>query len=188
MVSRPALSKVYGSEHKEFFCTRLGISDAPPRLLASELEAFCSQLGNTPISASEQCRILEYLRDIGAALSRSRPLNPKDLAAISKLTDLSVFPTHDDTTQGTVLATLADCFIPDNVGKYANIFRGKVALLDAGKDLLPIKKLLASDIFRPHARLIEDHVTSTPLFKREEAAFDYKLSQMLGAGVVYIRR
>lgn len=165
-MSKPILTDSYAHELCTFFQDRLDVPNVPPSLLTTQLKAFAARWTGLSITPDVRQRTISSLLDISAILRGSKT-DQTFAARLAELSSAAIFPVskEDQREERVFLTSLNRCYIPDNTGRFANIFNGKVPLLDAGEDLPKLKSLLSSDVFKPHAKPIEDYVESSSVRK-----------------------
>ena len=135
MRTRIALRKCYPAL-EEFFHKKLGLTDAPPEVLVSELKALAEKWVDKSITRDVHDSVIDIIVGISSLLERGR----MNVASARDLLQHPIFPTYHSET-GTRLRKLNDIYIPDYSGYYANLFWGKVPLLDFSGEESQIPKV-----------------------------------------------
>ena len=155
-----ALIKPTYESLKNFFLKKLRIPSAPPDALVDELRAIANQRQRGSVPSDVQAHIAKVLANATEILETMPIIPPSFL----DLAQIPVFPVSVP-SEGIVLRRVDQFYVPDKSGKYANVLRERVALLALSESAIaPIRKLLASFIFKDSVRYLEAHVTkrSTP--------------------------
>jgi hypothetical protein len=169
----------------DFFCRKLGITSAPPDVLVEELRVFAERHQHGPVPQEVQGKIANLLADISKILKEKEdkpiPLCFQDLA------NIAIFPASVP-SEGVALRTADEFYVPDKSGKYANVFRERVALLAFTESaILPIRPLLESSIFKDRIRDLDNHVTKRPMPTGERVP-EPRATELFSSRVEYIAR
>lgn len=167
-----------------FFFTKLGITNAPPYALVDELRMISERCRSGPVSQDVQEYVAEILADISDVLQSPMTLPP----SFTTLPQVAVFPVHMP-SEGIVLRPADGFYVPDTPSKYAEVFRGRVPLLDL-PDSVPmtrIRPLFESDIFKDRIRYLDDHVTKRSVPDGRNV-LDTAATELYSSRVAYIAR
>lgn len=161
MTSKAVISRSY-PHLINFFFYKLGITNAPPYALVDELRMIADKHPFGRISQGVREHVADILADISDIIE-SMPSVPHSFEALAEIAAFPVLVPG----QGLALRAAEEFYIP---GKYADVFRKHVALLDL-PDSIPISRirsLLQSSIFKDKIRNLDLHVTkqSVPGGKR----------------------
>ena len=152
---RAVISRTY-QNLSNFFFLKLGITSAPPYALVEELRAIATQHQCGPVPPEVQEHIASILADITKILQTM----PETLVSFQDLAQIAIFPASVP-SEGVTLRTADDFYVPDKSGKYADVFRERVALFALPESAItPIRLLLESSIFKDKMRYLEAHVTT----------------------------
>ena len=182
MTTRAVISQTY-PHLANFFFKKLGITTAPPYALIDELRTIAKHHQHT-VPPEVQAHIVDILVDITRIMQTMQkfPVSFNDLA------HMAIFPTSVP-GEGIVLRTADEFYVPDkSPGKYAQVFRKRVALLAMPEAaVVRIYPLLESAVFKDRMRYLEDHVEkrSTPVGKR---VLEPKATDLYSSRVEYIAR
>ena len=182
MTSRAVISHTYPML-STFFFKKLSITSAPPYVLVDELHAISKQHQRGPVPSEVQEQIADILADISTLVKNM----PKIPPSFQGLPQIAIFPASVP-SEGVALRKADEFYIPDKSGKYADVFRERVALFVLQEPAMTrIRPLLESSIFKDKMRYLEDHVTkrSTPLGKR---VLEPKATDLYSSRVEYIAR
>lgn len=182
MTTRAVISHSYPNL-SNFFFKKLGITSAPPYALVEELRAIAKQHQRGPVPLGVQEHIADILADICKIIQSmlKMPSSFEDLAQIA------IFPASVP-SEGIALRTADEFYVPDKSGKYAGVFRERVALLALPESTITrIRPLLESSVFRDRMRYLEAHVSkrSTPHGKR---MLDSKATDLYSSRVEFMAR
>jgi hypothetical protein len=183
MTTKAIISRSY-PDLSNFFFTKLIIPNAPPYALVDELRAIARKHQGGSIPPGVQ----EHVADILVDISEIVQTMPNVPSSFEDLAQLAIFPASVP-SEGVTLRTADTLYVPDKSGKYADVFRDRVALL-ALPESVPvarIRPLLESSIFMGKMRYLGEHVTkrSTPHGKR---VLDSKATDLYSSRVEYIAR
>lgn len=183
MTTRAVISHTYPNL-SNFFFRKLKIVSAPPYALIEELRAIVKQhQRGGPVPPEVQ----EHIADILSDITRIMQTMPTIPMSFYDLAQIAIFPASVP-GEGIALRTADEFYVPDKSGKYANVFRERVALLALPEAaVVRIRPLLESKIFKDKMRYLEAHVTkrSTPVGKR---VLDSKATDLYSSRVEYIAR
>jgi hypothetical protein len=167
-----------------FFFHKLGITNAPPFALVDELRKIADRYQSGPVPPEVQELVAEILADISDVVQNL----PKIPLSFAVLAQVAVFPVQVP-AEGIALRPADGFYVPDATSKYADVFRGRVALLELPTSIpmTRIRPLLESDIFKDKIRYLDEHVTrqSVPRGKR---VFDTTATKLYSSRVRYIAR
>lgn len=181
MTTRTVINRTYPNLSN--FFKKLGIISAPPDALVEELRAIAKQHERGPVPPKVQ----EHIANILAHINKILQTTPETLVSFQDLAQIAIFPASVP-SEGVALRTADEFYVPDKSGKYADVFRERVALFALPESVItPIRLLLESSIFEDRIRYIEAHVTkrSTPLGKR---VLEPKATDLYSGRVEYIAR
>ena len=168
----------------DFFFNKLGITNAPPFALVDELRKIADQYQSGPVPPEVQELVAEILADISAVV-QSLPKIPLSFAALAQV---AVFPVRVP-AEGIALRSADGFYVPDVTSKYADVFRGRVALLELPTSIpmTRIRPLLESDIFKDKIRYLDEHVTKQSVPHGERVP-DSAATKLYSSRVPYIAR
>jgi hypothetical protein len=181
MTTRTVINRTFPNL-SDFF-KKLGIVSAPPDALVEELRAIAKQHQRGAVPPKVQ----EHIANTLAHISKILQSTPETLVSFQDLAQIPMFPTSMP-SEGVTLRTADEFYIPDKSGKYADVFRERVALFALPESAFaPIRPLLESSIFNDRMRYLEAHVTkrSTPLGERVP---EPKATDLYSGRVEYIAR
>lgn len=155
MTSKAVISRSY-PHLSDFFFNKLGIPHAPPFALVEELRMIAEKHQSGPISPGVREHVADILADISHVIE-SMPSVPSSFAALARI---AAFPVQVP-AEGSALRAVDEFYVPDKSGKYADVFRKHVALLDLpdSTPIARIRPLLESNVFRDRMRYLDEHVT-----------------------------
>ena len=182
MTSKIALKDSYPSL-AEFFCSKLGISNAPPDIFVSEFESLLDEYRARGFTISERIhkRAEVLLRDLNDAVSDSETCSH----SLLKLGEKAIFPTLL-ASQELVLRPLDHFYVPDPNGRLAQLFGNKISLLSP--TIFPrITQLLESDICRQKV-LYLDKLVAQESHPCQQRQFDPDATGKYASKVGYIER
>jgi len=183
MRSKAVISRSY-PHLSNFFFNKLGITNAPPFALVDELRKIADRYQFDPVPPEVQEHVAEILADI-SDIVQSLPKIPPSFAALAQV---AVFPVLVP-AEGIALRSADGFYVPNMTSKYADVFRGRVALLELPTSIpmTRIRSLLESDIFKDKIRYLDEHVTkrSVPNGKR---VLDSTATELYSSRVRYIAR
>jgi hypothetical protein len=182
MTTRMVINRTYPNL-SDFFFKKLGIISAPPDALVEELRAIAKQHQRGPVPPKVQ----EHISNTLAHISKILQSTPETLVSFQDLAQIAIFPASVP-SEGVILHTADEFYVPDKSGKYADVFRERVALFALPESAFaPIRLLLESSIFNDRMRYLEAHVTkrSTPLGER---VLEPKATDLYSGRVEYIAR
>ncbi|KAI0058520.1 hypothetical protein BV25DRAFT_1919220 [Artomyces pyxidatus] len=172
ITSKPILSRSYPTL-SDFFFNKLKIMNAPPYELVDEIRAFGEVFkGRKLATSADWDRIGSLLTDLSDAVSEidRAPL----LQSFSTLRDQSIFPVHCSASSDVHLQAAHQFYIGDRAETYADVFRGRVALLalPPSMSLSRIRALLESEIYKSQAhspcRLVYHSRRAEPTQKQKD--------------------
>jgi hypothetical protein len=180
MTSKAVISRSYPLL-SSFFFNKLGITHAPPFALVDELRMIAEKHQSSPIPPGVREHVADILADISDVIESTPSLPP----SFEALAQIAAFPVKVP-KEGIALRAAEGFYVP---GKYADVFREHVALLDL-PDSTPfarIRPLLESDIFKDKIRHLDSHVTkrSVPHGKQ---VLDCGATDLYSSRVEYIAR
>ena len=140
---------------------KLGIPNASSSELVDELRAIEGMHQGQSIPPGVQEHVADILTDISDIVEGMETV-PE---AFEDLAHMAIFPASVP-SEGIGLRTVDTLYVPDKSGKYADVFRDRVALLALPETVTVnrIRPLLESPIFVDRMRYLKDCVTkaSTP--------------------------
>ena len=169
---------------KNFFFNKLRIPCAPPDALVDELRAVAMHYQRGSVPEEVKAHIARVLANLTEILETKPDMPP----AFLDLAKIPMFPVSVPSAEGIVLRKIDQFYVPDKTSKYADVLRGRVAILALPESAItPIRKLLGSSIFKNKIRYLEDHVTvrSMPLGRR---VLDMEATSSYSSRVEYIAR
>jgi len=183
LTTKAIISRSY-PQLSNFFFKKLGITNAPPYALIDELRAIAKKHQGGLIPPGVQEHVAGILADISDTV-QSMPTVPP---SFEDLAQLAIFPASVP-SEGIALRTADALYVPDKSGKYADVFRERVALLALPEStpMTRILPLLESHIFKDKMRYLEEHVTkrSAPHGRH---SLDFKATDLYSSRVEYIAR
>ena len=184
MTTRAVISQSY-PHLANFFFKKLGITSAPPYALIDELRTIAAHHQHA-VPPEVQAHIVDILVDI-TRIMHTMPAMP---VSFHDLAQMAIFPTSVPGEGNTIaLRTAEEFYVPDkSPGKYAQVFRERVALLAIPEAaVMRIRPLLESAVFRDRVRYLEDHVNkrSTPVGKH---VLEPKATDLYSSRVEYFAR
>ena len=183
MRSKAIISRSY-PHLSNFFFTKLGISHAPPFALVEELRMIAERYRSRPVPPEVQEHVAEILADISDVVQNM----PKIPASFAALVQIPVFPVQVP-DEGIALRSADEFYVPDRPSKYADVFRGRVPLLDL-PDSVPmtrIRPLLDSDILKDKILYLDPHVTKRSVPNGRQV-LDSTSTDLYSSRVVYMAR
>ena len=182
MTTRAVISQSY-PHLANFFFKKLGITSAPPYALIEELRTIATH-HQRAVPPEVQAHIVDILVDI-TRIMQTMPAIP---ASFHDLAQMAIFPASVP-GEGIALRSADEFYVPDkSPGKYAQVFRERVALLALPESaVVRIRPLLESVVFKDRMRYLEDHVDkrSTPVGKR---VLEPKATDLYSSRVEYFAR
>ena len=183
MRSKAVISRSY-PHLSNFFFNKLGITNAPPFALVDELRKIADRYQSGPVPPEVRDHVAEILADISDVV-QSLPKVPLSFVVLAQV---AVFPVQVP-AEGIALRPAGGFYVPNVTSKYAEVFRGRVALLELPTSIpmTRIRPLLESDIFKDKIRYLDEHVTkrSVPHGKR---VLDSAATELYSSRVRYIAR
>jgi hypothetical protein len=183
MRSKAIISRSY-PRLSNFFFDKLGISQAPPFALVEELRLIAERYRSRPVPPEVQEHVAEILADISDVVQNMQKIPP----SFSALVQIAVFPVHVP-DGGIALRAADEFYVPDRPSKYADVFRGRVPLLDL-PDSVPmtrIRPLLDSDILKDKILYLDPHVTKRSV-PNGRKVLDSTSTDLYSSRVVYMAR
>jgi hypothetical protein len=152
MTTKAVISRSY-PHLSDFFFTKLDITNAPPLALVNELRMIAEMYQSVSIPPGVQEHVADILADISDMIEKMPSVTP----SLAALAQIAAFPVQDPRI-GIALRTAEQFYVP---GKCADVFRGRVMLLDLPEStpIARIRPLLGSDIFKDRIRYLDEHVT-----------------------------
>ncbi|KAH9955853.1 hypothetical protein BC827DRAFT_1235201 [Russula dissimulans] len=183
MRSKADISRTY-PHLANFFFHKLGIAQAPSYALVDELHIIAGQYRSRPIPPDVQEHVSEILADISDVIKDVQNIPP----SFASLAQLAVFPVYIPT--GDIALRNADGFYaPDIPSKYADKFRGQVALLDLSDSvpLTRIRPLLESEILKDKIRYVDENVTKRSVAQGKKV-LDSETTELYSSRIEYFSR
>jgi hypothetical protein len=183
MRSKAVVSRSY-PHLSNFFFNKLGIINAPPYVLMDELRGVADRYQSGPIPPEVHEHVAEILADISDVV-QSLTKAPLSFAALAQA---AVFPVQVP-AEGIALLSVDQFYVPDVTSKYADIFRGQVALLElpASIPMTRIRPLLESEILKDNISYLDEHVTEQSV-AHGRRVLDSTATELYSSRVRYIAR
>jgi len=183
MRSKAVISRSY-PHLSNFFFTKLGIAQAPSYALVDELRMITERYRNRPIPPDVQEHVSEILADISEVIKNVQNIPP----SFASLAQLAVFPVHVS-GGGIALRHADEFYTPEMPSKYADKFRGKVALLDLSESvpMIRIRPLLESEIFKDKIRYVDKDVTKKSVAQGKKV-LDSEATELYSSRIEYLAR
>jgi len=178
MRSKAVICRLY-PHLSNFFLNKLGIANAP---VVDELLKIADRYQYGPVPPEVQKRVAETLVDISDVVQGLSEI-PLSFMALAQV---AVFPVHVP-AKGIALRSADGFYVPDVTSKYADVFRGRVALLELPTSIpmTRIRSLLKSDIFKDKIRYLDEHVTKRSV-PQGERVLDSAATELYSSRVRYI--